>query len=86
LKIERLKDEKTEKKERQSNSKEVEKRAIVKERDENKSEAVFINYINFIITNIKFKIYTYCKYINISWGLKEMTFIKIYGLTILINS
>jgi hypothetical protein len=52
----------------------------------NKNGAVFINYINFIITNIKFKMRTYCKYVNISCGLKEMTLINIYGLTILINS
>ena len=58
----------------------------MKEREENKSGAVFINYINFIITNIKFKICTYYKYVNISYGLKEMAFINIYGLTILINS
>ena len=77
---------KTEKKERQGSSKEEEKRTIVKERKENKSEAVFINYINFIIINIKFKIHTYCKYVNILCVLKEMTFINIYGLTILINS
>jgi 2-iminoacetate synthase ThiH len=74
------------KKKRHNSSKEKEKRTKVKERKKNKSGAVFINYINFIITNIKFKICTYCKYINISCGLKEMTFINIYGLTILINS
>jgi 2-iminoacetate synthase ThiH len=74
------------KKERHNSSNEKEKRTKVKERKKNKSGAVFINYINFIITNIKFKICTYCKYINISCGLKEMTFINIYGLTILINS
>jgi len=74
------------KKERRNSSNEKEKRTKVKERKNNKSGAVFINYINFIITNIKFKICTYCKYINISCGLKEMTFINIYGLTILINS
>jgi len=39
-------------------SKEKEKKTIVKEREENKSEAVFTNYINFIIINIKFKICT----------------------------
>jgi len=50
---------KTEKKERLDSSKE--KKTIMKEREENKSGAVFINYINFIITNIKFKICTYCK-------------------------
>jgi len=66
--------------------KKKEKRTKVKERKENKSGAVFINYINFIITNIKFKICTYFKYVNISYGLKETTFINIYGLTILINS
>jgi hypothetical protein len=48
----------------------------MKEREENKSGAVFINYINYIITNIKFKICTYCKYVNISCGSKEMTFIN----------
>ena len=55
-------------------------------RRKNKSRAVFINYINFIITNIKFKICTYCKYFNISYGLIEMIFINIESLTILINS
>ena len=55
--------------------------SIVNERGENKSGAVFINYINFIITNIKFKICTYCK------CLIEMIFLNMYGLTILlINS
>jgi 2-iminoacetate synthase ThiH len=78
--------EKKYKNERHNSSKEKEKITKVKERKENKSGAVFINYINFIITNIKFKICTYCKYVNISCGLKEMTFINIYGLTILINS
>jgi len=63
----------TEKKERQAT-------LIMKERGENKSGVVFVNYINFIITNIKFKICTYCK------CLIEMIFINIYGLTILINS
>jgi len=48
----------------------------MKEREENKSGAVFINYINFIITNIKFKICTYCKYVNISCGLKRNDFYK----------
>jgi hypothetical protein len=74
------------KKERRNSSNEKEKRTKVKERKKNKSGAVFINYINFIITNIKFKICTYYKYVNISYGLKEMAFINIYGLTILINS
>jgi hypothetical protein len=67
---------KIEKKERQDSSKEKEKRAIVKEKEDNKSGAVFINYINFIITNIKFKICTYCKYVNISCGLKRNDFYK----------
>jgi 2-iminoacetate synthase ThiH len=86
LNLEGLKDEKHKKKERQDSSKEEEKGTIMKEKRENKNGAVFINYINFIITNIKFKICTYCKYVNISCGLKEMTLITIYGLTILINS
>jgi hypothetical protein len=47
------------------------------------SGAVFIKEINFIITNIKFKI---CTYFNISYGLMEMIFINIYSLTTLINS
>ena len=68
------------KKERETSQLKKKKRTIVKEREENKSRAVFINYINFIITNIKFKIFTYCK------CLIEMIFINIYGLTILINS
>jgi len=81
-----LKDGKQKRKKKQDSSKKIKKRAIVKEREKNKSGALFINYINFIITNIKFKICIYCKYVNISCGLKEMTFIKIYGLTILIDS
>ena len=48
----------------------------MKEKEDNKSGAVFINYINFIITNIKFKICTYCKYVNISCGLKRNDFYK----------